>query len=374
MGRRRWYTGFAWLCSVLAAAPGAAQLATETVGTSTLTAPAATWFVVRDVIKGPGYVFDAATGDMLGLLSLTTFTPAVEVNHSRGEIYAAESYYARGTHGERTDVLTIYDLPTLSPREEVKLPPKLAALPFRQYIGLLGDGRHVGVFNITPAFSVSIVDVVERTFVGEISTPGCALILPTEVLGFLQLCGDGTAQLVRLEANGEELKRQRSRVFFDLNTDPVFDKSVPTDAGWLLMSYLGQVFELTSNGQQIDVTAPWSILSAADQSLGWRPGGGQFLAFHRGLGLLFVLMNPGGEFAHDHAGTEIWVYRLADRRRVHRTPIPYSGSDLVVSQDDAPLLTVTGDDGLLHVYDVATMAPVRSIAEAGVLPGHLQGF
>ena len=62
----------------------------------------------------------------------------------------------------------------------------------------MGNGRHLAVFNMTPAQSVSIVDVRSRTFAGEISTPGCAVIMPVANRDFMMICGDGTLQLIRL--------------------------------------------------------------------------------------------------------------------------------------------------------------------------------
>ena len=323
---------------------------------------------------GPAYVFDTADGEMLGLLSLSRFTPAVQPNVAAGELYAAESFYSRGPRGDRTDVLTIYDLATLSPAGEVAIPQKIAALPFRQYIELLDDRRHVAVFNMTPATSVSIVDVKDRAFVAEISTPGCALIMGTPNRGFLQLCGDGRAQLIRLDADGNETARVRSEQFFSVEEDPVFDKPLRMDSGWLLTSYLGQVFELTVDDDNIEVSAPWSLLTDEDRAGSWRPGGGQFIAYHAGQDLMFVLMNADGEFSHDNAGTEVWVFNRATQRRIGRLPLQHRGTNLFVSQDRAPLLTVTGVDSQLHVFDVATLKLVRSISEVGTAPGLLQGF
>ena len=350
-----------------------AEIQPETISTSTLGTPTPTWLMVHDGL-GPAYVFDSATGDMQGLLSLSRFTPAVQANVSAGELYAAESFYSRGPRGERTDVLTIYDLPTLSPVAEVEIPQKIAALGFIQYIELMDDERHVAVFNMTPATSVSIVDVKDRRFVTEISTPGCALIMGTPDRGFLQMCGDGGLQLVRLNADGTESSRVRSKKFFSVEEDPVFDKPLPTPDGWLLTSYLGQVFDVTVDGDDIEISKPWSMLTEADRKEKWRPGGGQFIAYHAGQDLMFVLMNPEGEFAHDSAGTEVWVYHRQAQRRIGRLALPHKGTNLLVSQNDEPLLTVTGVDGQLHVFDVATLTLARSISEVGVAPGLLQSF
>ena len=81
-------------------------------------------------------------------------------------------------HGERTDIVAIYDYANLNPVAEVEIPNHMARLSVRRHLGLLGNGRHLAVLNMNPGYSVSIVDVIDREFVYEMSTPGCAVILP----------------------------------------------------------------------------------------------------------------------------------------------------------------------------------------------------
>ncbi|MEM7100640.1 MAG: amine dehydrogenase large subunit [Pseudomonadota bacterium] len=350
-----------------------AEIAPEVMGKSTMGEPTPTWLMVHDAV-GPAYVFDSATGDMQGLLSLSGFTPAVVVNLAEGRAYAAESFYSRGVRGVRTDVLTIYDLPTLSPVGEVEIPQKIAALPFPQYIEMLDDERHVAVFNLTPGMSVSIIDVEDQEFVDEISTPGCALMMAVAERGFLQLCGDGAVQLIRLGRNGKEIERIRSDAFFSLEDDPVFDKPVQTSRGWLLTSYHGLVYEVEVDGGEISISEPWPMLSEADREADWLPGGGQLVAFHQEQDLIFILMNQDGEFAQDSPGTQVWVYNREAQQRVAQIPLTQDGTNLFVSQDEHPLLTVTGVDAQLHIFDVKTLKQVRTISEVGVAPGLLQGF
>ncbi len=361
-----------WLLLLLAST-SMANIEPETVGQSTMAEPTPTWLMVHGAL-GPAYIFDSATGDMQGLLSLSRFTPAVEANVGVGELYAAESFYSRGPRGERADILTIYDMSTLSPVDEVELPQKIAALGFLQYIELLDDRRHVAVYNMTPAASVSLVDVKDREFAGEISTPGCALIMGTANRGFLQICGDGSLQLIRVDTNGKESQRIRSRKFFSIEEDPVFDKPVQTPEGWLLTSYQGRVFDVTVDGDDIRISEPWWLLTQDDKAENWSPGGGQLIAYHERQDLLFVLVNSEGEFSHDSAGTEVWVFDRSAQRRIGRLTLEQPGTNLYVSQNDAPLLTVTGDDMQLHVFDVATLTLVRTISEVGFAPGLLQGF
>ena len=84
--------------------------------------------------------------------------------------------------GERTDIVAVYDFENLSPIAEIEIPQKVEGQPLRRHAGLTGNGRYFLVFNMTPAQSVTVVDVENRTFVGEVSTPGCAVIMPVRVL------------------------------------------------------------------------------------------------------------------------------------------------------------------------------------------------
>ena len=350
-----------------------AQISPETITRETMSEPSDTWVMVKSSF-GPHYIFDAATGDMHGMLSLTKFTPSVQPHLGRNEIYAAESYYSRVDRGERTDVVTVYDSKTLSPTAEIKIPNKVAALPFRQYIGLLNEDKYLGVFNLTPAQSVSIVDVEDRVFVGEISTPGCSLIMPSENRSFMQICGDGTLQLITLDTKGKESARTRSKSIFDIDEDPVYDKPVPTQDGWLLLSFEGEVFEATYNDEKIALTEPWSILTKEDKKARWKPGGGQILAYHKNLDLIFTLMHQGGKDTHEDAGTEVWVFNKETKRRISRIKLETHGTSIHVGQSNEALLTVTAVDSTLRVYDVAKTKPVRTIKQVGNFVTFIQGF
>ena len=345
----------------------------EQVSRETLGQPQASWVVSRDSF-GPRYVLDVASGEMVGMISTPSFTPALVDDPIRQEIYAAESYFTRGTRGKRNDVLTVYDYENFAVVDEIDIPDKIAALSFPQYLAMMDDRRYLAVFNLTPAMSVSIVDVEQRKFVTEISTPACSMIMPTPDRTFLQICADGKRQMIKLDDNGAEIDRSRSEVFFDLEKDPVFAKPIATPQGWLMVSYHGKVHEAVVNGDEIEFSEPWSLVEADDLAAGWRPGGGQFKTYYAPMDLLFVLMNPGGEFSHDDPGTQVWIYDRSNQRRIARLELASPGTNLHVSPGEDPLLTVTGADSQLHVYDVKTNVLLRSIGSVGVAPGLLQGF
>jgi len=352
------------LVLTLPAAAGA--LEPETPGRVTLGQPAPGWFMIHGTQAS--YLFDGDTGEMQGLISHAWYTPAIEPNVANGEFYLAESFYSRGVRGERTDVVTIVDLATLSPKAEVVIPTKFAALPFRHHIGLMGDRRHLAVFNMTPAQSISIVDVVDRRFVGEISTPGCAMIMPTGERAFAMICGDGTLQLVRLDEGGKEASRSRSKSFFVVEEDPVFAAPIETDSGWLLVTHDGRAFEVATDGDELRIGRPWWLADEDDRAEQWRPGGSQPLAFHRGVDLLYVLMHQGGVDTHAEPGTEVWVIDVARKRAIARLALDVEATNILAGDEAKPKLYAYDVNGKLHIYDGLALSLLRTIDEPGPSP------
>ena len=338
------------------------QLPPEQISVETMPAAGPNWFVSK---SGNGArVFDAESGEMQGLLSLSDWTPAVTKWDPRQEFYAAESYFARGVYGERTDLVAVYDYANLVPIAEIIIPNHMARLAVRGHLALLNNGRHLVVHNMNPGHSVSIVDVQDRVFVYEISTPGCAVNLAVGQNDFLQICGDGTLQLIQLDLSGFEVNRVRSEVFFDVQADAVFDRAASTADGWLLVTHNGVLFEASTDDDEITVSAGWSIPEAAAD--GWRPGGRtEFLSVHHDTGLLYIAMHQGGVDTHHERGTEIWVVDLATQRLVHRLKTENPVGTLLVTQEANPKLIVSEFGGDMEVYDAFTFKPERSIVAPG---------
>ncbi len=361
----------AWLALALPVAH--AQLTPETVGVETMGAPGKNWFVAKS--RNGGYIYDADTGDMHGLVSFSGFTSAFEIDMARKQFYAPESYLSRAVHGERTDIVAIYDFENLSPVAEIEIPKKAAVLPFRRHVGMLNDGRHFLVFNMTPAQSVTVVNVESREFVGEIPTAGCAIIMPVQERDFLMICGDGTLQLIQLNEDGTEANRERSKDFFEVLEDPIFDRPVPTAAGWLLLSRTGKFREVTVDGSRIRLGEEWMLVDGEDKEAGWLPGGREFISMHQGTGLTYVLMHQAEkEFTHHDPGTEIWVMSARDQRRLERIELEVPAHALYVTQSDEPKLLVLDEEGGLHVYDAITLSLDRSIEDPGPGFAFITGF
>ena len=120
---------------------------------------------------------------------------------------------------------------------------------------------------------------------------------------------------------------------------------------------------------------------------------------HAASGRLYVLVHRGGPDTHKQAGTEVWVYDLATRRRVQRietlnplvsfisqegdlnagffgrfgrwalgVSLPHTGVDnILVTQDEQPLLIAAGAmPPTVTVHDAMSGAVQREVSEVGL--------
>jgi methylamine dehydrogenase heavy chain len=378
----------------LLALAAAAEVPLEQPGRSETLAqpPGAHWIFVADPLLRRSALLDLDRGEFLGMVSTGYLSLAAVFPRAAGFFLWPETYYSRGSRGERTDVVSFYDAATLSATAEVEIPPKRAlnVLPTGN-AALSDDDRFLAVFNMTPATSLSIVDVAERRFAGEIETPGCGLVYAAGPRRFLMLCSDGAALELTLDERGRARAKRRTPRFFDPETDPVTEKAVRHGDHWLFVSFEGLVHPVDVAGETPTFAEPWPLVPAAERAESWRIGGIQHLAVHERTGRLFALMHRGGADTHKDPGREVWIYDLARRERVERLALrhpgysllsetielPYAGlwnflldsviphpglTGIQVTQDERPLL-VTGAmlGGSLAVYDATSLELLRRV-------------
>jgi methylamine dehydrogenase heavy chain len=346
----------AWL--VNAAALAAEPLATEQLSVETLPPKSAHWvFVVDEAfnneIDARVRLFDGDSYRHLGQID-AGFSPGV-IQSPDGKMTAvATTYYARGGHGARTDVVEFTDNSTLAIASEIILPPKRAMIPPGDFnLGYSADSRFVYVAYITPAASFGVLDPASKTVLGEVDTAGCVLVIPSGPNRVSSLCDSGRLLTVTLDEAGHEAARALSGVLFDPDADPIFVQGVPTESGYAFISFLGQLHEVDFSGAQPVIQPPWSLVTSAQRGQ-WRPGGTQIGAIHRGLGRLYVPMHRGGEGSHKQGGSEIWVFDLKTHKRLARWPMAPLQLGAVtavqVSQDASPLLFAASGESVA-VFD-----------------------
>lgn len=283
---------------------------------------------------------------------------------TRPEMYVVETFHARGTRGERTDVLTIYDKRTLAPSGEVVIPPKRASeMPLDFNLQLLDNEKLALVYNFTPATSVSVVDLVAREFLAEIPIPGCSLVYPMGGRSFASLCADGTILSVSLDENGQQVSASRSEKVFDANEDPLIEKAALIDGVGYFPTFSGNVVPIDLSGSTAVTGEPWSL--AADKDDGWLPGGLQVTASDS-MGHLYVLMHKDSyDGSHKDPGIEVWVFDTDARRRINRIELQLPAISIEVTRDDEPLLVVTNVNMEIDVYDAGGGEHLRTIGNFG---------
>lgn len=327
-------------------------------------------FAFPHMVSGKAMLVDGDTGRFLGELDTGFGSMRVVLSPDGQVIYSPETYFSRGTRGERTDVVTLYDPSHLSPLGEIGIPPKRSSnMPMMTNAQLTDDGRFLLIYNFTPAQSITVVDTKSRKFVGELETSGCALVYPTGPRSFFSLCADGAVLHTLLDESGHAKGSDRSEPLFDTDKDPVTEKGVRSGDTWYFVSFSGTMYPLRKVQGSLKLQKTWSLLSAAEKAQNWRPGGLQQLAVHPGLNRLYSIMHQGPLETHKDPGREVWVYDLARQARIQKIAMKNNSGSIQVSHDAHPLLfSIFIESNVLDVYDATSGNLLRSVSEIGTTP------
>ena len=314
-------------------------------------------YAYNNEIDSRVWLFDGDTYRRLGQID-TGFIPGVNLSPDGKTTAVATTYFARGGHGTRTDVVEFNDNNTLAKTGEIVIPPKHAqTLAMLFTIGYSSDAKFVYVPYLTPAASFGVLDPVKMQVLSEIDTAGCTLVFPWGPNRVSSICESGRLLTVTLNAQGREAARATSEPFFDPDKDPVFAQAIPLSDGYAYVSFLGQVHEIDFTQPKLALRTPWSLVSAGERGT-WRPGGVQIGAVHRTQRRLFVPMHRGGDGSHKDGGSEIWVFDLKSHERTARFPIDTRAAGAAVavqvSQDLAPLLFIATEKAHLLILDAKT--------------------
>ena len=317
-----------------------------------------TWLFAHDVnfnsmIAGKVAIIDVAadTQEFKGFVVASMMASFVE-SKEKPLLYVAESFYARGTSGERTDVISIYDKSTLRKVTEVVLPKKNRAqmVTNKYMLNLVDNDKYLLILGFTPASSVMIMDTETNEIINEISIAGCNLIYPAGETGFASLCGNGGMKAVDFDDEGKEISRVDFEPFFSVDDDPLFDKPVYIGDTAFFLSYKSLVQPIDMSTSVPVIKSTWSLVSEAEAKANWRPGGWQFAAADE-TGHLYVVMHKDGyNGSHKFGGSEIWVYDTKTQQRVNRIKLKTNAFSIEVTRSDTPLLVVNTIEMGLDIY------------------------
>jgi methylamine dehydrogenase heavy chain len=340
----------------------AADLPEETATVETMPeGPRDHWVALGDInplstLDTRVMLYDGDTGRMLGMLN-TGYWSSLAFFPKSGEIVTLETYFDKGTRGERRDYAVVYDPKTLLPVADIKLPPRrMTALTQTRMAGLSDDGRFLAVSNFTPAQSISIVDIANRRFVEEVETAGCGQVYPAGPRRFAILCGDATLRLLTLDETGHVTSQTNGEAFFDPFADPVLVHAVRDGARWIFVTMDGHVQEVDISGDSARPGATWSLLSDDEREDGWRAAGVQPLAIHEKTGRLYVLMRQGGPETYEEPGDNVWVFDLRSHKRIDDFALENTTMAINVSRDDKPLLNAASLKTVIPYWSLAALS------------------
>jgi len=360
------------LCLLHGAA--SAELQVESTSTEKLSNPGPHWMWVSDLMfaameGGKAFLVDGDSGQMKGMLSTGYFFASALQDSGYKNIYSPEVYLSRGTRGERTDIIAVYDPLTLEPVDEIIIPAKhFSGVPMIGHSAISNDDQFIAVFNFTPAQSVSIVDAKARKFVREIETPGCAEVFAAGPRAFNMICGDGSMLTLMLDDAGN-VETARSDKFFDPKTDIIDDKMAPHGDSWAFFTRSGKVQMIDMSAGKPKFMPLWSLFSDEQLADQWMTGGYQYATINEPTGELYVLVHRGNKFTHKYPGMDVWVYDLKSKKRTRQISLSAPALSIQVTPDDKPLLfTADLEHPGVHVYDAATGKHKHHVEELAVNP------
>jgi methylamine dehydrogenase heavy chain len=357
--------------------PERAQLSgQEDHPTLVLPPPNPHWVLVQDLnfpflVATKSYLLNGDDLKVLGMFN-TGYVPNPVIAQDNSAIYVAETYWSRGSRGDRTDVLTFFDPSKLEATGEVQLQRGRFLVVTKKYnAGLTTDGRYLLSFNMDPSTSVSVVDVRERKYVGELETPGCAHVFPMGPTRFAMLCADGSFATINFGASAQAQVTD-GQSFFDSDQDPVLEHPALHRASGkaFFISYEGWVYPVTFTGDTPAIGERFKLEGAE----GWRPGGWQLATYHAATNRLFVLMHEGDRWTHKQAGHEIWVYDVAGKKLLQRMVLPHHSISIAVTQDDQPLLFALSETADLTTFDATSYQQKADRSALGISPFNLSVF
>jgi methylamine dehydrogenase heavy chain len=304
------------------------------------------------------HVLDGDTDRYLGQIN-AGFAPGFAISPDHKTSYVAATYFARGSHGARTDVVETTDNTALQLTGEVVIPPKHAqSVPSPYNTSLSTDGKWLYVSNITPATSVTVVNTVTHKVAGEIDTDGCVLAYPSGNDRFTSLCESGKALTIVLGADGKEKSRKLSDPFIDVAKDPAFVNASRNGNTYWFTTFNGNVRSADFSGAAPVFGTPWSLVTADEAKAGWRPGGLQQTALHVPTQRFYVAMHQGAEGTHKDPASEVWVFDMKTHKRLARWKLASQKLDpllsILVSQDAHPLFYGITTNSDVVVADAAT--------------------
>jgi methylamine dehydrogenase heavy chain len=316
------------------------------------------------------YVVDGDAGDVIGVLP-GGYNSGFRIAADGSAFYSSDTFYEKATRGKRLDQITVMSAKTGQVTQEIEIPAKRQlSYTVSTSFDVTEGGRYLLQYNMSPAGSVTVVDLQSGKALPEIPSAGCGLVLPYGPTSFAMLCANGSLLRLSFNDKGEVTQREQTKPFFDVNEDPLMQHgyAYPAEHLGLFVSYEGMIHELDLKGPKTHLTKPWSVRAKGEEN--WWPSGWPPLAYSPGKGLIYLVMHEGEKWEHTSGGHEIWAFDRKTHKRVFRAKFEEPIWAIGVSQDAEPqLYALTNEnESILYICDPLTGEIQRQVEEIGSFP------
>lgn len=322
------------------------------------------------IIDSAFALVDIETGAFKGMVSAGQFA-TLSYSVKRQKFYVGETVHSRGNRGTREDLVAVYDFAHLSLQKDIVLQPKRSnSVNLKNSTAVTSDDRFLLVFNMSPATSVTVIDLDTESIVNEFDAPGCYLMYPDLLGDFFMLCGNGSLLAVDLDDKGQVVASTVSPAFNDIDKDPLSEKASLVGDSWYFVTYAGEVQPIKVSGNKPEILPRWWTTSAAERTGNWRPAGWHGTAGSgHADGLLWIAMTPKGyPGSHKDPATEVWLFDTKKQARLARFPLKTPAISISVTGAAEPRLVVANVESALDVYDGRTGKHVNTIRGLGESP------
>ena len=322
------------------------------------------------IIDSAFALVDIETGAFKGMLSAGQFA-TLSYSIKRQKFYVGETVHSRGNRGTREDLVAVYDFAHLKLQKDIVLQPKRSnSVNLKNSTAVTADDRFLLVFNMSPATSVTVIDLDTESIVSDFDTPGCSLVYPDLHGDFFMLCGNGSLLAVDLDDKGQVLASTPSPPFNVIDKDPLSEKATLVGDSWYFVTFAGEVQPIKVSGDKPEIMPRWWTTSAAERTENWRPAGWHGTAGSgHADGLLWIAMTPKGyPGSHKDPATEVWLFDTKKQTRLARFPLKTPAISIGVTGAAEPRLVVANVESALDVYDGRTGKHVNTIRGVGESP------
>lgn len=315
------------------------------------------------------YVVDGDSAEVLGMVP-SGWIPHPLIANDGSFVGSVSSYWSRAVRGTRTDTVEIFDPTSLEPIKEIALPGQgrfLSVFATPWLHSLSPDKKRVFYSQFSPSPAVYSVDMEAGKVSDPIDIPDCYHIFPTSSENFYMHCREGTLLHVKL---GEKPSQSQTKPFHgedDYVINSPYYSSVSGKLVW--PTYTGRIFQAQLTGDDATFQDPIEGFTDAEKAEGWKLGGTQMVAYHRGTDRVFLLADKKPDWSHKTPSGHVFVIDGKTGKRLAQYDLGHKVNSITVSQDAEPkLFAVSAGDATLYIFDALTGKQTGETAKLGTGP------